>query len=78
MRSLPRLLGLVCALAEPVVPAAAQGWIEPIRPLPAFPRGAIAKVRSAVHVTVTGRATRVMVEIPSPPCAGCCDRCGPR
>src|SRR5204863_119987 len=39
----------------PIAPAAAQGWIE-------HPRGAIEKVRSAVQVTVTGRAARVTVE----------------
>src|SRR5207248_1267514 len=62
MLSSPRLLGLACLLTAPLAPGAAQGWIEPIRPLPAFPRGAIVKVRSAVQVTLTGRAARVMVE----------------
>src|SRR5438067_8764499 len=62
MLSSPRLLGLVCLLTAPLARGAAQGWIEPIRPLPAFPRGAIVKVRSAVQVTLTGRAARVMVE----------------
>jgi Ca-activated chloride channel homolog len=62
MLSSSRLLGLVCLLTAPLAPAAAQGWIEPIRPLPAFPRGAIAKVRSAVQITLTGRAARVTVE----------------
>ncbi|HXL06459.1 MAG TPA: VIT domain-containing protein [Gemmatimonadales bacterium] len=62
MLSSPRLLGLVCLLTAPLAPGAAQGWIEPIRPLPAFPRGAIVKVRSAVQVTLTGRAARVTVE----------------
>jgi len=50
-----RLFGVVCAVVLPIAPAAAQGWIE-------HPRGAIEKVRSAVQVTVTGRAARVMVE----------------
>src|SRR2546430_7842135 len=62
MLSSPRLLGLVCLLTAPLAPGAAQGWIEPIRPLPTFPRGAIAKVRSAVQVTLTGRAAHVTVE----------------
>jgi Ca-activated chloride channel homolog len=62
MLSSPRLLGLVCLLTAPLAPAVAQGWIEPIRPLPMFPRGAIVKVRSAVQVTLTGRVARVMVE----------------
>src|SRR3989454_298366 len=50
-----RLFGVVCAVVLPIVPAAAQGWIE-------HPRGAIAKVRSAVQVEVTGRVARVTVE----------------
>src|SRR5947207_3704708 len=62
MLSTSRLLGLACLLTAPLAPGAAQGWIEPIRPLPAFPRGAIAKVRSAVQVTLTGRAAHVTVE----------------
>src|ERR671922_148274 len=62
MLSSSRLLGLVCLLTAPLAPAAAQGWIEPIRPLPTFVRGAIVKVRSAVQVSVTGRAARVTVE----------------
>src|SRR2546421_9822227 len=62
MLSTSRLLGLVCLLTAPLAPGAAQGWIEPIRPLPPFPRGAIAKVRSAVQVTLTGRAAHVTVE----------------
>ena len=50
-----RLFAVACAVVLPIAPAAAQGWIE-------HPRGAIEKVRSAVQVTVTGRAARVMVE----------------
>src|SRR4029077_8247349 len=54
-----RLFGAICAVLLSIVPdpapAAAQGWIE-------HPRGAIEKVRSAVQVTVTGRAARVTVE----------------
>lgn len=56
---------LLCALAVAAVPGAAQGWIEPIqpiRPLPLFPRGAIEKVRSAAHIAVTGRVAHVTVE----------------
>ncbi len=55
MLSARRLFGVVCAVVLPIAPAAAQGWIE-------HPRGAIEKVRSAVQVTVTGRAARVTVE----------------
>src|SRR5712692_9148918 len=39
--------------------ASAQGWIEPIRPLP---RGSIERIRSAVQVAVAGRIARVTVE----------------
>jgi Ca-activated chloride channel family protein len=49
------------AIALAVLPAAlaGQGWIEPVRPVPG---GRIEKLRSAVHVTVTGRAAAVTVE----------------
>src|SRR5260370_17204224 len=56
---------LLCALAFAAIPGAAQGRIEPIqpiRPLPLFPRGAIEKVRSAAQVTVTGRVAHLTVE----------------
>ncbi|HZI21868.1 MAG TPA: VIT domain-containing protein, partial [Gemmatimonadales bacterium] len=46
----------------PCAHVAAQGWIEPLRPIPAFPRGAITKERSVVQVAVTGRVARVTVE----------------
>lgn len=36
-----------------------QGWVEPIRPVPG---GRIEKLRSAVQVTITGRAAHVTVE----------------
>jgi len=59
MLSLKRLFGL-CSTLLSIAPAAlAQGWIEPVRPLP---RGTIEKVRSAVQVAVTGRIARVSVE----------------
>src|SRR2546427_7373640 len=59
MLSLKRLSGL-CPTLLSIAPAAlAQGWIEPVRPLP---RGTIEKVRSAVQVAVTGRIARVSVE----------------
>jgi len=61
-----RLLGIVWAAVLPVAPAAvaAQGWIEPIMPVPlsSAPRGGIDKVRSAVQVAVSGRVARVTVE----------------
>jgi Ca-activated chloride channel family protein len=59
MPSLKRLPGLGAALCAIALPAFAQGWIEPVRPLP---RGAIEKLRSAVQVAVTGRIARVTVE----------------
>src|SRR5437764_10615940 len=60
MLSTNRALGLACALLLPIAPRlSAQGWIEPVRPLP---RGAIEKVRSAVQVAVAGRIARVTVE----------------
>ena len=60
MLSVNRALALASALLLPIAPrASAQGWVEPIRPLP---RGAIEKVRSAVQVAVAGRVARVTVE----------------
>jgi len=59
MLSLKRLPGLAAALCAIALPAFAQGWIEPVRPLP---RGAIEKIRSAVQVAVIGRIARVTVE----------------
>ena len=56
LKRLPGLAAVLCAIARP---AFAQGWIEPVRPLP---RGAIEKIRSAVQVAVTGRIARVTVE----------------
>jgi len=51
---------LAFALAASVAArASAQGWIEPIRPLP---RGSIERIRSAVQVAVAGRIARVTVE----------------
>src|SRR6266498_2102908 len=58
-----RVLGASCALLLLLAPTVfAQGWIEPIRPVPTLPRGAIEKVQSAVKVSVTGRIARVAVE----------------
>jgi Ca-activated chloride channel homolog len=56
----PKRLLVLSAASLLIAPAVrAQGWIEPIRPLP---RGAIEKVRSDVQVAVTGRFARVTVE----------------
>ncbi|HYL20813.1 MAG TPA: VIT domain-containing protein [Gemmatimonadales bacterium] len=66
MASPRHVLGVLSMLTLPLVPfrAAAQGWIEPGRPLPPspMPRGGIVKIRSAVQVAVTGRVARVSVE----------------
>src|SRR5690348_13630144 len=53
--------GVLALLLVPLVGAAGQGWIEPVRPLP-MPRGAVTKIRSAVQVAVTGRVARVSIE----------------
>src|SRR3989454_5137483 len=66
MLSARRLFGAVCCAALPITAAAAQGWIEPIRPVPLpapmAPRSGIEKVRSAVQGAVVGRVARVTVE----------------
>ena len=66
MLSARRLFGAVCCAVLPITAAAAQGWIEPIRPVPlpapTAPRSGIEKVRSAVQVAVVGRVARVTVE----------------
>ena len=66
MLSARRLFGAVCSAVLPITAAAAQGWIEPIRPVPlpapTAPRSGIEKVRSAVQVAVVGRVARVTVE----------------
>ncbi len=67
MASPRHVLGVLSILTLPLAPfarAAAQGWIEPGRPLPPspVPRGGIVKIRSAVQVAVTGRVARVSVE----------------
>lgn len=46
----------VCAFATP---AAAQGWIDPVRPVPDF---GVHKLRTAVTVHVAGRVAQVEVE----------------
>lgn len=66
-----RVIAVLSTLVLPLMPAVAQGWIDP----PGWSRGsaggtggaggaggAIEKVRSAVQVTVTGRTARVTVE----------------
>src|SRR5437870_11253806 len=66
MLSARRLFGAVCCAVLPITAAAAQGWIEPIRPVPlpapTAPRSGIEKVRGAVEAAVAGRVGRVTVE----------------
>jgi Ca-activated chloride channel family protein len=58
-----RVLGAAVLLGALVSPLGAQGWIDPIRPVPPTNiTGRIERLRSTVHVTVTGRAARVTVE----------------
>jgi len=58
-----RALGLSSALVVSVASTAlAQGWIDPIRPMPPIVGGGVTKVRSAVQVAVAGRVARITVE----------------
>lgn len=62
MRCASHVIRITLALScLPAATAHAQGWIEPVRPIPT-PQGGIVKVRSAVQVVVTGRVARVSVE----------------
>jgi Ca-activated chloride channel family protein len=58
MRSTSFALALALATASSLP---AQGWIEPLRPVPGNGSG-VARVRSAVQVAVTGRVGRITVE----------------
>jgi len=60
MQTLSRALGFAVALAATMSPTVgAQGWIDPIRPVP---NGRIERIRSTVEVKVSGRIARVTVE----------------
>lgn len=62
MQSL-RVLGFAVLLFGTLTPAVfAQGWIDPIRPIPPASNARIERLRSAVQVHVTGRVARVVVE----------------
>jgi Ca-activated chloride channel homolog len=50
---------LLCALSSTLD---AQGWIDPVRPVPPNVMGRIERLRSAVQVSVSGRVARVTVE----------------
>src|SRR6266702_2869255 len=57
-----RVLGavaLLCTLSSAVY---AQGWIDPVRPVPQDLNGRVERLRSAVQVSITGRVARVTVE----------------
>ncbi|PYO71091.1 MAG: hypothetical protein DMD64_15860, partial [Gemmatimonadetes bacterium] len=57
-----RVLGavaLLCTLSSLLV---AQGWIDPVRPVPQDLNGRVERLRSAVQVSITGRVARVTVE----------------
>ncbi len=57
------LLGAVALLASLSSSLVAQGWVDPVRPVPPTNiTGRIERLRSAVQVTVTGRVSRVTVE----------------
>ncbi len=60
--SCSRVLGavaLLCSLSSLLV---AQGWIDPVRPVPQDLNGRVERLRSAVQVSITGRVARVTVE----------------
>ena len=60
MQMLNRAMALTIAVAATISStASAQGWIDPIRPVP---QGRIERIRSAVQVSVSGRVARVTVE----------------
>ncbi|MGH7606887.1 MAG: VIT domain-containing protein, partial [Gemmatimonadales bacterium] len=60
MQMLRRVLGFaVLLVGAQFAPLFAQGWIDPIGPVRT---GQIERIRSTVHVTVTGRVARVTVE----------------
>ena len=57
------LLGAAALLATLASSAQAQGWVDPIRPVPPTNiNGRIERLRSAVQVSVSGRVARVTVE----------------
>jgi Ca-activated chloride channel homolog len=60
MRLLLRAVGITAALVITLSPTLdAQGWIDPIRPVP---NARIERIRSTVQVKVSGRIARVTVE----------------
>ncbi len=57
-----RMLGAAALLSALSSPVRAQGWIDPVRPVPQVPNGPIERLRSAVQVSISGRVARVTVE----------------
>jgi Ca-activated chloride channel homolog len=56
-----RVLGAVALIGALASSLAAQGWIDPVRPVPQA-NGRIERLRSAVQVSISGRVARVTVE----------------
>ncbi len=54
-----RLLAPLALLSLASAPLAAQGFVDPVRPVP---QGSVTRVRSDVTVSITGRVARVTVE----------------
>jgi len=61
MQSL-RVLGVAALLGTFTSVLSAQGWIDPVRPVPQNPTGPVERLRSAVQVSISGRVARVSVE----------------
>jgi len=61
MQSL-RMLGVAALLGTFTSVLNAQGWIDPVRPVPQNPTGPVERLRSAVQVSISGRVARVTVE----------------
>jgi Ca-activated chloride channel family protein len=57
-----RVLGAAALLCIISSALPAQGWIDPVRPIPQVPNGPIERLRSAVQVSISGRVARVTVE----------------
>src|SRR2546425_5980407 len=57
-----RVLGAVALLGTLSTSLFAQGWIDPVRPVPQDLNGRVERLRSAVQVSITGRVAHVTVE----------------
>jgi len=56
------MLGVAALLGTCASVLNAQGWIDPVRPVPQNPTGPVERLRSAVQVSISGRVARVTVE----------------